>query len=1161
MGTSLVTARPTTTVRPGCRSMACSPVVLSSLNTTAQYTSITGLGEGERLEDRLRLRFSLRELARRIGIGDDPGARLHGHAIRQHHRRADRDRGVEVDRAPAHVAHRTGVRAAALGLELVDDLHRAHLRRPGHGAGGEARLEDVERVEPFAQPAPHLAHQVLHVRIAFDREQVADANAPVPGHTADVVPAQVHEHQVLGALLLIGLEGLRQRVILGRGRAARPCACDGPHGDLAVLHPHQHLRGAAHAGQVVERQIEKVGRRVERPQIPVQAQRIGRAGGVLPARQHRLERVARLDVFEDARHVPLERVARVPGDSGHGRHAVPQRERRQPVRRAEAAHELVEARRRRVVQPVQLAAPGARPHLDVHDDDRAAEQVVEDDEAVRDHHDGVRNAQRIGRPPGEALDGADEIIAQVADGAAREPRQPRHGDRGQGPQPQGEVPDRIVGLARRRPALAPGPALAAHQRFEQERERGSRDLGERRDRGVRVEHDLADHGHHAARPRLLSAAEKLNARVGHLDYARMRHLPLTAGVVLAVMLLAPPGAAAQAWNSVSGLALVRRAIARRALAAGDTALRDYKAQAHGFVFFLGQFGEGLTEPPRLVKADQLELEVYWKAPGLSKQRIVGWRDRAELPTDIAYHRDHLGIIQNNFGSAIRLGDGDEVRDVPHPLAPGALDLYDFALGDTTTIELPRRTVRVVAVQVRPKDFTRAGIVGTVYLDAGSADLVRMAFNFTARAYLDPQLEDVSIVLDNALWEDRFWLPYRQEVEIRRRATWLDVPARGIIRGRWQVDGYAFNLGLAASWFAGDEITAAPQAERDSFPWREPLAAAIQAVAEPVRESDLAAVRAAVERIAGEHVLSGLKARRVGVRSVSGSVAGLARRGRGVLEGTLYRAVRDVGEPVIAPILNSFAAQEFGDDYGDYYQATGARVAYRHGLGARGEWSASAGRETTDSLPVRAQPAAGRFRPNPALAPTGVDRVELALRRRSEGFAVRRDLHAELTLEGGRVDGGATYVRVAGAAHVLFPLGATRGLLRVRGGAASDALPAYRAFVLGGRGTLLGDDFRRWGGRRLALVHAEWRIPAPFLSLALGPYARTPRSIVLAPFVATGWADRPVAATPWSTTPGARTTLGFAVEWLGVFRIEWGVGVQTRQLRFAFDLTRDFWDIL
>ena len=83
--------------------------------------------------------------------------------------------------------------------------------------------------------------------------------------------------------------------------------------------------------------------------------------------------------------------------------------------------------------------------------------------------------------------------------------------------------------------------------------------------------------------------------------------------VLAVafaVLVAPLGAvSAQDWNSDSALALARRAIDRRDRTASDTALRDYKAQAHGFLFFLGQFGEGLTEPPRLVKADQLELEL------------------------------------------------------------------------------------------------------------------------------------------------------------------------------------------------------------------------------------------------------------------------------------------------------------------------------------------------------------------------------------------------------------------------------------------------------------------------------------------------------------------------------------------------------------------------
>src|SRR5438046_38412 len=165
----------------------------------------------------------------------------------------------------------------------------------------------------------------------------------------------------------------------------------------------------------------------------------------------------------------------------------------------------------------------------------------------------------------------------------------------------------------------------------------------------------------------------------------------------------------------AAVALARRAALRRSGAAADTTLHDYKAQAHGFLFFLGAFGEGLADPPRLVKADQLELEVYWRAPASSKQRVVGWRDQAQLPTDINYHRDHLGIIQNNFGAAIRLGEGDEVRDVPHPLSAVGLGLYDFALGDTTIIALPEREVRVVNLRVRLKDIGLPDHGGTVDL--------------------------------------------------------------------------------------------------------------------------------------------------------------------------------------------------------------------------------------------------------------------------------------------------------------------------------------------------------------------------------------------------------------------------------------------------------------
>src|SRR5512145_1697149 len=100
---------------------------------------------------------------------------------------------------------------------------------------------------------------------------------------------------------------------------------------------------------------------------------------------------------------------------------------------------------------------------------------------------------------------------------------------------------------------------------------------------------------------------------------------------------------AQAWNDARTRALVERATERRARQLADTGLADYAATAHGYLTFLAQVGEGFPDPPRVVKADELALEVYWRAPNHSKQLILGRRDTLVLPTDIQYHRDHLGI--------------------------------------------------------------------------------------------------------------------------------------------------------------------------------------------------------------------------------------------------------------------------------------------------------------------------------------------------------------------------------------------------------------------------------------------------------------------------------------------------------------------------------------
>src|SRR5437660_10595259 len=168
-----------------------------------------------------------------------------------------------------------------------------------------------------------------------------------------------------------------------------------------------------------------------------------------------------------------------------------------------------------------------------------------------------------------------------------------------------------------------------------------------------------------------------------------------AAVALTAMLvvIATPGVtfAQSVWNDSTTRALVQLATRLRAAQLTDTGLTDYHAEAHGYLTFLAQVGQGFVEPPRIVKADELALEVYWRAPNLSKQRIVGRRDTLLLPTDMHYHTDHLGILQNNFPNIIRIGEGDEVRDVPHPLSAAGLAEYDFSISDSLEIRLGSET--------------------------------------------------------------------------------------------------------------------------------------------------------------------------------------------------------------------------------------------------------------------------------------------------------------------------------------------------------------------------------------------------------------------------------------------------------------------------------------
>ena len=80
-----------------------------------------------------------------------------------------------------------------------------------------------------------------HVGVAFDAHEILHLHAPRRGHPAQVVAAQVDQHDVLRALFLVLQQVVGQRPVLLLRRAARPGAGDGAGFGQIAGEPHEHF--------------------------------------------------------------------------------------------------------------------------------------------------------------------------------------------------------------------------------------------------------------------------------------------------------------------------------------------------------------------------------------------------------------------------------------------------------------------------------------------------------------------------------------------------------------------------------------------------------------------------------------------------------------------------------------------------------------------------------------------------------------------------------------------------------------------------------------------------------------------------------------------------------------------------------------------------------
>jgi hypothetical protein len=602
-------------------------------------------------------------------------------------------------------------------------------------------------------------------------------------------------------------------------------------------------------------------------------------------------------------------------------------------------------------------------------------------------------------------------------------------------------------------------------------------------------------------------------------------------LVGAVVLLAGTPASGQqrpdpgqpGWDSAAALELVERAIARRALPLADTLLQQYSAEAQGTVqFLLESEAAGGVVPLRI---DQVAVDLYWQAPNRSRQAIRALRKQDLLPIrQFHYYADRLTLVQEGFGDRISIGEEQDVRGVPHPLSPDGPAHYFYRLADTLTLHVPGLAgpIRVVRIQVQPRDVLQPSFVGDVFVDAEAATLVRMRFTFTPAAYVDPRTERIHVSVEHGLWQGRYWLPHRQELEVRRQAPEVDFGVSTVIRANLTVRDYDFDTPVVIP--PGVPRVTFPVGEGDVSRFEETLEQA--AAREGLRVAsvdDLAATFSSPQMMLRmlNRERDGLPLLRLHVPSFSsvlrvnraeGTVVGggvsirpaagtlLTVNGgfatgpeHGVLRATFGRAIGDATtlhltarvnhlqeiEPAPAGglFLNTVAALMAGRDWTDPYFVNGAGVHVRSGT-AQWWWSFGVEAERHASATAAWSTSAWNGRAlRPVLPVRDGTRLQAAgsLGWRSGDVAPRATLNAATAA--GAFDGdafGTTLVHAALRAPTFgAPLSA---LVSARAGVSYGVLPPQHLFLPAGTRTLPGVAPTTLAGASFAAASLELSAP-------------------------------------------------------------------------------------
>gem|GEM_PF-479404 len=269
-------------------------------------------------------------------------------------------------------------------------------------------------------------------------------------------------------------------------------------------------------------------------------------------------------------------------------------------------------------------------------------------------------------------------------------------------------------------------------------------------------------------------------------------------------------------------------LARRRHSEPDTTLHDYRSRLNTLVS-VGLMEDRLA-PPQLLVASELAAAVTWQRGGGLQIGMLGQRYVTAFGRDAEAGLDfnQPWFIATTPGDSLRVLGSIELptRAAVHPFSNGADRYYRYALGDTVTLLTPSGQVELVEVKVVPTRGDEALVVGSFWVAAATGDVGAMQIRFVGKPLWadkdDPEgstwanrILAVSATLENGLWESRFWLPYRQELELMVHIPFISDVAVPIVF-RNEFGRYDVNTGEPIAWLSPDSArTPRPTAGEES----------------------------------------------------------------------------------------------------------------------------------------------------------------------------------------------------------------------------------------------------------------------------------------------------------------------------------------------------------